>query len=365
MSDLKLKRIFTRKTIFLAAAVISVLAAVWIVVGRHQDTVYYEYDATTKRVSYSYFSDGDAFKVTIGPNGHNELPNIISIQKAEKPVDLASASWKLLSSARTDYLPPMVFMAAKDGDGARAFYTGGAHGGDGGGGGDRTAKNTKWSVMIDGREVIATSSGYAKELRGIVINELMAYNTVSSGRYAIRQSFMLDMTDSGTEVSAEVKALEPVVVLTDNGPQAYFGGFTESQMIVDSKLPGRTPLDPSAVSGRRDQYERAWLLLMKSRDGTMACWVDRGFEAGDGRYVAPTSSFIRGGGKGRAKFYNAIVAAKKTSLSAGDSYRWRGGYHFFADTQGDGFDTRTELTIGGERRSVLVTHEGISSIAPL
>lgn len=271
----------------------------------------------------------------------------------------------MLSSVRTDYLPPMVFHAVENGDGSRTMYTGGAHGGDGGGGGAKTARNTSWSVKVDGREVTATSSGYTKAVHGVIVNELMAYNTVSSGRYAIRQSFMLDMTDSGTEVTAEVKALEPVVVLMDNGPQAYFGGFTESQMIADSKVPTRTPRDTTAVSGRRDENDRVWLLLMKSRNGTMACWVDRNYEAGDGRYVAPTSSFIRGGGKGRGKFYNAIVAAKKTPLAAGEGYLWRGGYHFFADTGGDGYDTRTNLTIGGKSKSVVVTTDGSSQIIPL
>lgn len=362
MSDLKLKRIFTRKTIFLAAAVISVLAAVWLVVGRHQDTVYYEYDATTKRVSYSYFSDGDAFKVTIGPNGHNELPNIISIQKAEKPVDLASASWKLLSSARTDYLPPMVFMAAKDGDGSRAFYTGGAHGGDGGGGGPMTARNTMWSVAVNGKKVDSSVSGYANFVQATIVNELMPYNAVAAGRYGVRQKFELNMSDSGLEVTADVNALEDVVVVIDNGPQAYFGGFSETQLLADSASATRSALDPTATSGRRDQNSEAWLLLMKSKNGTMACWVDRSYEAGDGRYVAPTSPYIRGGGKGRAKFYNAIVAATKTHLVAGQGYRWRGGYHFFSDTGGTDYDTKTRLTIGGVRRDVVVGVDGVSLI---
>lgn len=324
--------------------------------------VYFEYDEATKRIAYAYGSGDYAYKVTVGPNGHNQLPNIISIHRATLDGELSSAKWSLLSQTRTDYFPPMVFRSVTNGDDSRTFYTGGAHGADGGGGGGKTARNTLWNVYIDGKLVDATSSGYAHSISGKIVNELFAYNTVGLGRYALRQVFDLNMSGSGMEVHADITALEDVQILIDNGPQAYFGGFNDTQLISDSAVIGRNRLDPSVVSGPRSEYPGSWLLLMKSGNGTMACWVDREYEAGDGRYVAPAAPFIRGGGKGRAKFYNAIVARSRADLSAGSGYRWRGGYHFFADTRDEQLDTKVVLTIGQKRRTVVVAAGGESQV---
>ncbi|WLH55580.1 hypothetical protein [Pseudomonas sp. FP2294] len=322
--------------------------------------VYYTYNQTTKVLTYAYVSGDYAYRVTVRPVAMNGLPNLTRIDRAPKVADLSLAAWALLSDTETDYLPPMIVEAVSGGDSAPRYYTGGAHGSDGNAGGVPTARNTLYTVYIDGQLLDKTASGYAGSVQCMIINELFAYNTISLNRYVLQQAFSLDMSGAGMEIYANITALEPVNVSVDNGPQAYFGGFNTTQMLADSEFPARTALDPSVLSGARTAYPKAWLLLMKSSNGTMACWVDRSYEAGDGRYVSPDASFIRGGGVGRAKFYNAIVAAASANLAAGESYKWRGGYHFFSDTAQAGFDTKAALTIGRSKKLVTVAIGGVS-----
>ncbi|AYG07770.1 hypothetical protein D7M10_12000 [Pseudomonas fluorescens] len=328
--------------------------------GAQKNGVYYTYNQTTKVLTYAYSSGDYAYRITLRPVAINGLPNLTRIDRAPKVDDLSLAAWALLSDTETDYLPPMIVEAVSGGDSAPRYYTGGAHGSDGNAGGVATARNTMYAIYIDGQLLDKTASGYAGSVQCMIINELFAYNTISLNRYVLQQSFSLDMSGAGMEIYANITALEPVNVSVDNGPQAYFGGFDTTQMLADSEFPARTALDPSVLSGERTAYPKAWLLLMKSSNGTMACWVDRSYEAGDGRYVSPDASFIRGGGVGRAKFYNAIVAAASANLATGESYKWRGGYHFFSDTAQAGFDTKAALTIGRGKKLVAVTDGGVS-----
>ena len=328
--------------------------------GAQKNGVYYTYNQTTKVLTYAYSSGDYAYRITLRPAAINGLPNLTRIDRAPKVDDLSLAAWALLSDTETDYLPPMIVEAVSSGDSAPRYYTGGAHGSDGNAGGVATARNTMYAIYIDGQLLDKTASGYAGSVQCMIINELFAYNTISLNRYVLQQAFSLDMSGAGMEIYANITALEPVHVSVDNGPQAYFGGFNATQMLADSEFPTRAALDPSVLSGARTAYPKAWLLLMKSSNGTMACWVDRSYEAGDGRYVSPDASFIRGGGVGRAKFYNAIVAAASANLAAGESYKWRGGYHFFSDTAQAGFDTKAALTIGRGKKLVAVTDGGVS-----
>lgn len=314
--------------------------------------VYYEYDHTAKVVSYAYRSAGALYRVDFGLNGYNELPNLIAIYKAPLIEDVSAAAWVLLSSTSTDYLPPMVIEAINNGDSGSRIYTGGNHGADGSYGGGNTARNVLFNVLADGKILSNNAVGYASNVQAHVVNELFAYNTIQVERYVVRQAFRIHMSASGMEVCADVTALEQVRIGTDNGPQAYFGGFTTSQLMLGGQNTARVSLDTTLSSGPKTEYPSAWCLLMKSANGTMACWVDRSYEAGDGRYVHETSPYIRGPGELRAKFYNAICSAAGPVLAEGEGYKWRGGYHFFNETANATFDTAVSLRVGNVDRMV-------------
>lgn len=316
--------------------------------------VFYEWDQATQRVSYSYRSAQYLYKVVFGVNGYNNLPNIREIYRAPFVSDPSVAAWTLLSLATTDYFPPMVVAANANGDGGAPLYTGGNHGAAGDDSGGQTARCINFKVFADGKLIShgGNVSGWASHLNALVVNELFAYNTITLGRYVLRQTFAVDMSGAGLELHCRVTAYEGVTVSTDNGPQAYFGGFQDTMLMLGGQNTQRAALDTSVSSGAKADYPDAWCLLTKSANGTFACWMDRNYGVGDGRYVAPTASFIRGPGPARGKFYHAAVAASSAVLSAGQGYEWRGGYHFFTDTEDSTFDTTMAITLGRETRLV-------------
>jgi hypothetical protein len=322
--------------------------------------VYYEWDQGTQRVGYAYRSGQYLYKVVFGVNGYNNLPNIREIYRAPYVADPSVAAWTLLSLATTDYFPPMVVAAVNDGDGGSAIYTGGNHGAAGDDSGGQTARCINFKLYADGKLISGGGnvSGWATHLNAQVVNELLAYNTISLGRYVLRQSFAVDMSGAGMELHCQVTAYEAITVSTDNGPQAYFGGFQDTMLMLGGQNTQRDPLDTSISSGSRTDYPKAWCLLTKSANGTMACWMDRDFGIGDGRYVAPTSPFIRGPGPARGKFYHAAVASATAALSSGQGYEWRGGYHFIADTVDATFDTSMAITLGRTTRMVSAYRNG-------
>lgn len=325
--------------------------------------VYYEYKHDLKELSFAYASGNWAYRVFMKAAGAiNQLFDIQTIQRAPLVGDLANAVWQAIPGASgilTDYFPPMVVRAVNNADpGATQIYTGGSHGSDGAGGGQPTAKLFTLALFGDGAILDKDSAGYANTLSLMMVNRLMGWNTWAAGRYIVQQHFAVDVTPHGMDINARITALEDIVVSTDNGPQCYFGGFNDTQMIPDGMEPTRVPLDSTKLSGNKIDYPNVWIVLMRSAYGTQAAWVDRTFEAGDGRYVSNTANFIRGGGG--AKFYNAIVAAFSHVMDKGQSYRWRGGFHFMSNTNKDGFDTRANIRVGGKTRSVAVTTGGES-----
>lgn len=325
--------------------------------------VYYEYKHDLKELSFAYASGNWAYRVIMKSAGAiNQLFDIQTIQRAPLVGDLATAAWQAIPGASgilTDYFPPMVVHAVNNGDpGATQIYTGGSHGSDGAGGGQPTAKLFTLALFADGAILDKDSAGYANTLSLMMVNRLMGWNTWAAGRYIVQQHFAVDVTPHGMDINARITALEDIVVSTDNGPQCYFGGFNDTQMIPDGMEPTRVPLDSTKVSGNKVDYPNVWIVLMRSAYGTQAAWVDRTYEAGDGRYVSSAANFIRGGGG--AKFYNAIVAAFSNVMSKGQSYRWRGGFHFMSNTDKDGFDTRANIRVGGKTRAVAVTTGGES-----
>ena len=323
--------------------------------------VYYEWEYVAKVVRYAYRSGAYFYKVGVGVNGYNGLPNIIDIYRAPATADITAAAWTLLSTTSTDYFPPLIFKADAGGDGASAIYTGGNHGADGDAGGGQTARNVLFLVYADGQLLPTTSnaSGFAEVVSAQIINEIAAYNTITFPRYPLRQSFNAAMSGAGIDLSCRVTAREAITVTIDNGPQAAFSGFATTQLMLGGQNTARVPTDTSLSSGNKVDYPGAWCLLNTSGNGTMATWVDRTYGAGDGSYVGAAAPYIRGPGAGRGKFYHAIVASASAVLAAGASYEWRGGFHFFdSPPQTAAVDTAVALQIGGVTRLVTAYPDG-------
>ncbi|MEG1079227.1 MAG: hypothetical protein RSE44_11765, partial [Pseudomonas sp.] len=322
--------------------------------------VYYTYKHNLKEVTYAYKSGEFAYRVTMKRGAINQLVDINTVERAPAVGDLSGAVWTPVAGAvniQTDYLPPMVVRAVANGDDGETMYTGGSHGSDGSGGGSPTARLVTLAFFADGALIEKDAEGYADACQLMLVNRLMGCNTIATGRYIVQQAFGIELTAAGMDIHSRVSGLEDVTVITENGPQAYIGGFMDTQMLPDSINPVREPLDLSKKSGPREEYPDAWLTLMRSANGTMAAWVDRSFGAGDGRYVDYRLPYIRGGG---TKFYNSIVGGIPTEILKGKSYEWRGGFHFFANDAKDGFDTRMAIGVGRKKKVVAVNTDGAS-----
>ena len=276
-------------------------------------------------LTLSYF-DGNQYQFIFGKNGFNELPNFISFAKTLN----SGASWVNISEGSSDWLPPIKMAAKTNGDGVTdIFYTGGNHGSDGGAGGDKTARNVFYDVKIDGVSK-TTYSGFSNRIDITIVNELMAYNTVTLGRYVLRETYRLVIIDGVITITAQRTPLEPVSISTDNGIQGIIGYFKDTYLVLDGKDVTRQVEGSQAdgwTSGTKLANPKAWATIFHGSDAQLTLWMDRSYGAGDGRYVTDDSPYIRHGSLGNRKIYNAVVFGDNFDFAANESYKWRGGVH--------------------------------------
>ena len=337
------------------------------------DTLSYSSDSVGN-MSLIWQSGSYLYRLRFGPNGYNNLPNIEGIDRAPLG-DRSSAAWVQINTAGTDWLPPMVVQAVNNGDGKGSIYTGGNHGADGGAGGGNTARNILYRIYADGQPMQMGSNfnGDAKKISAVIVNELMAYNTTGTidpvnfpARYVLRQTFSVDIYPGSMEVRTEVRAYEDIVVKTDNGPQMVTVGFQESLLYVGGQYENRLAFDATTNSGSFASYPDCWaLVLQNSTNGQQVSWMDRKYEAGDGRYIGGTAAAIRGGGATNTKFYHAVVASYSHNMAAGQTYKWRGGYAWQApDLEGSDFDSLIVFHKGGEQCSAIVKTASNFTVLP-
>ncbi|KGG83042.1 hypothetical protein P245_25800 [Comamonas thiooxydans] len=310
-------------------------------IGQAQSTVETPVDynfSAAGELTVSFASTTECYRFTFGPNGENSLPNFISISMAPG-TDLASAIWTQLNTAGTDWLPPLILDSVVAGAPAeRSEFTGGNHLVDG----LQTATNRIYLVFADDKPVNKGSSGSCNKLRIVVVNDLMAGNTVSLGRYAARQAFNLTVTAGHVAVDSDVRALERVKFKRDYGLQCVTGGFQGTQLVLGGSNTAREPFDSTKTSGAKSAYPNAWALVLQSSNGQMGMWLDKGYAAGSGALVDDAEALIRGGGASNTKWYLGVVfkMVAGPEYAAGEGYRYRGGYSFgSAITLPAGFDS--------------------------
>ncbi|WP_343619625.1 hypothetical protein [Acinetobacter proteolyticus] len=323
------------------------------------------YSATSAgRMNLIWQSGQYLYRLRFGPNGYNNLPNIIGIDRAPMG-DRNTAAWVQVNTAGTDWLPPMVIEAVNNGDGKSQIYTGGNHGADGSAGGGNTARNILYQVLADGQpmEMGKTFSGNAEKVSVQIVNELMAHNTTGTvdpenfpSRFVLRQTFAVDIYCGSMEVSTEVQAYEPIIVKTDNGPQMVTLGYQQTMLYVGGQFEERLAFDNATNSGVKPQYPNAWALVLQHTDnGQQVSWMDRSYEIGDGRYVGNSNAMIRGGGTTNTKFYHAAVAGFQVNMTGGDKYKWRGGYAWQApNLQGSAFDSTISFYKAGKLTTAVI-----------
>lgn len=298
------------------------------------------YTLASGLLTVAWQSDSLLYRLRFGPNGKNSLPNIVGLDRAPAG-DPALATWTQINTSTTDYLPPLVFSADASGDGGSAIYTGGNHGSDGSAGGSNTARNVMFELLADNKPLPASASGYAESITAVIVNELMAYNTITLTRYCLRQTFHVTIRAGSMEVLTEHKALEAITVTTDNGPQAVTTGYQGTQLIYGGSNTARVTFSADLTSGAKSSYPNAWaLVLMDGTNGQQVSWMDRSYGIGNGAQVGAANPYIRGGTGSNTKYYHAAIAGVPLAMAAGASYKWRGGYCWQAPgLQPAGFDS--------------------------
>ncbi|PTX39079.1 hypothetical protein IQ03_00558 [Gemmobacter caeni] len=292
---------------------------------------------TPRRLSWSADADGNLqatwqsgiwwYRLAFGPNGKNLLPNVQAHYFSPRTGSTAG-QWFEQWSGPTDWLPPLIVGADVEGAATRIF-TGGNHGSDGGAGGDNTARNVYYDMLIDGAaQPWEVAEGAASRITLRVVNEVMAYNTVGVGRYVLREHFVVTITAAGIEVECERTALEDISVYVDYGPQIATGGYQSTMMLLGGGAGDFVAYAAGLTSGTKATTPDAWAVILRAAHGQLASWIDRNYEAGDLRYVGGSFSLIRGSG---GKYYHAVCGVDTGStvaatIAAGESYRWRGGY---------------------------------------
>lgn len=276
----------------------------------------------------AWASAGRCFRMTFGLLGVNQLPNLIT-QEGAAGSDLANAVWSKLSTTGSDYLPPFQVSADANGDGGALAFTGGSHGSNGDATGAPTARNMLYRIYAD-ETAVSSGSGSAQCVNVQVINEVQAYNTKTAGRYVLRQSFNINFRPWGMEVVADVTPLENIHVITDYGLQAITFGWQGTQLVLGGNNTERVPfITTRNNSGLKSANPNAWaLVLQHPTNGQMTLWMDRGYEAGDGRYVNSGAPLLRG--EATTKWYLGAVLPPLVGSGTGQAFSTGSGYKYRA-----------------------------------
>ncbi|UTD54910.1 hypothetical protein [Halomonas sp. MS1] len=295
-------------------------------------------------LAVSYFSNGHYYRITFGLNGFNNLPNF---KKVEISTD--AFNWTNLVDSPTDWLPPIQVQAVNNGDGGSKIYTGGNHGSSGSAGGSQTARNVHYSISPDNYLLTSDGSGYANAIIVTVVNEVMAYNTITTERYVMRESYKLVFSVGGVSVTAKRQFYEDVILGNDNGLQATTSAYENvgTYMIYGGQQ-GRAVFDANRVgAGAASSYPDAWAtVFLEPGAGQFVVWMDREFGAGAG--TLNPSTYVRFGSGTNWKIYNNVAGFDDFPLSAGDEYSWRGGYGWSMPSSIADIDSMFTYRNGGE-----------------
>ena len=273
------------------------------------------------------------YKLTFGQKGPNLIPDIMGLWKTRFR-DLDLDVWEEIVDTTNggDWTGPYQVGAVDNTDGnTTSIYTGGNHGKNGGIGGGSTGKNILFKVYADGALIepgVSGATGHCRSLKIISVNDVMAYNTIDFDRYVLRETCRYDLFPGVVGIKKHVEALESIVLRQDNGPQTFTTGFQDGSLLYYGKNNVRIEFTSTTNSGNKSESPDVWAVSFHSQvSGQLVAWMDRGYEAGDGRYVRDNWPYIRGGGSTNTKFYHAaVVSTEGVSLAKGDSYEWRGGW---------------------------------------
>ena len=120
---------------------------------------------------------------------------------------------------------------------------------------------------------------------------------------------------------------EALTLGNDNGLQATTDAFQNSgTYMIYGGQQGRVVFDENRLgAGLASEYPDAWATVFhEASAGQFTVWMDREYGVGAGTFNP--STHVRFGSGTNWKIYNNVAGFGETSLAAGDTYTWRGGY---------------------------------------
>lgn len=247
------------------------------------------------------------------------------------------------TEAGSDFHSPLVFRAVNNGmvGTNKRIYTSGAHSKDGNDAGGATARSLNITLYADDVRLKRFTTGRlkAKRLKIVVTNLVMAYNTIDSDRYALEQNYVYDISVAGQFVECNYRALEDVVIETDNGLQAYIAGLTpivsNTLLLVGGNKGERGVFNDQVFdAGTKTTSPNAYgVVIRHPAAGEFSTWVDNGYGVGNRQYLANDKGQFEHPRVGSSKIYARLIGGIELQLNKGDSYQWRGGFYWGQSTE--------------------------------
>lgn len=156
----------------------------------------------------SRYSPTHTFWIEMANGGLNNSFDFVNFYKSEgAEIDGNSDRAVLFGTSASDWLGPVQVSATANGDGGTTAFTGGYHGTNGDQTGDPTASTAVSTFYIDG--VAQTEfSGYCDAVKIVTNQNIMAYNTKTTGRYVLKQTTTRNIVEGQVEMYVETEALE-------------------------------------------------------------------------------------------------------------------------------------------------------------
>jgi hypothetical protein len=220
--------------------------------------------------------------------------------------------------AGSDFISPININAVSGGDAGTSDFTGGNHDI----GGQPTAKNDNYSILLDGINISQSGSYYCKNAFVSAVNSIKGYNTMDSGRYIVKNNVNYTIYDGQLDVDSKLIPLEDVSINLYYGLQCWVNNAFDEIQFVSGENPGKQPLTFNLNSGVKTLYPSDSVIVSKDSDKSLELFIDYGISLGNRENILDTSYYYFTSGN---KVYAMLIDIPQAA-SIGDLLHWKGYY---------------------------------------
>ncbi|MCY9517752.1 hypothetical protein [Paenibacillus apiarius] len=250
--------------------------------------------------------------------------------------DLNRAS-TVLQGEGSDWIGPYIVKANESGNANGQDFTGGNHNYDGGINSSPTARTVQYKVWADGVEVEDGQVIPNSKVTIQVVNYIQGYNTKQqdgSGREILKETVTYNIAGGQVQVNNDIEALEDVAIYKYYGLQTVNGAWNdEIRYYAGGKLVARSSAAGYSDSGTKAEHPDIDNYLLRSGKQEagrhhLLAWLDRDYGLGKLQYLADQRPIVFTQDYGKTYFLQIVDTAPE--LKKGETFAWRGGYHFFS-----------------------------------